>query len=250
MATVNKRHRIHLTKDQIEYNYIKNLNKDLKIKSKQHYLAYATQFMYAKYIYNPEAYFGKKGLWISWDDFLDKEPECLEELQEENIYPEKKLTPFDEYQISCQKITGLPRESSCFYIGKSDKPNIARSILPIQPTPSYQVLHNELLLCNCSATTDIHNLCTPSSPSWKNCMEKLRYASFIITHMKYTKTNKYQDMYIYFDKNYFKNMSPKYIVRRKQTIDDIMLEFKLSRREFNELIGMMFFNYINKATAQ
>jgi len=57
-----------LTEEQDEFNYVKQLNKELCINSKEDYVN--KQFEHINYISQPEEYFKLKGVWTNWYDFM------------------------------------------------------------------------------------------------------------------------------------------------------------------------------------
>jgi len=56
------------TEELNEYNYIRNININLEIKSKKEYLEFKDK--HPNYIENPDDYFKKKGVWNNWSDYL------------------------------------------------------------------------------------------------------------------------------------------------------------------------------------
>jgi len=56
------------TEEQDEFNYIKQLNKELDINSKEDYVK--KQLQHKMYIPQPEEYFCKKCVWTNWYDFM------------------------------------------------------------------------------------------------------------------------------------------------------------------------------------
>lgn len=68
---IHKEHngiKLKITEQQDEYNYVRSVNRDLKIKSKEEYME--KQRSHSHYIENPEEYFSEKGVWVDWCDFI------------------------------------------------------------------------------------------------------------------------------------------------------------------------------------
>jgi predicted helicase len=64
---------ITYTEEQDEYNFIKQLNKELNINNKEDYTKEFVKTYhekYIEYIKNPEEYFKLKGVWTNWYDFM------------------------------------------------------------------------------------------------------------------------------------------------------------------------------------
>lgn len=61
------------TEEQDEFNFIKQLNKELKLNNKEDYCQEFVKIYHEKYIENiknPEEYFKLKGVWTNWYDFM------------------------------------------------------------------------------------------------------------------------------------------------------------------------------------
>lgn len=61
------------TEEQDEFNFIKQLNKELKLNNKEDYTKEFVKIYhekYIEYIKNPEEYFKLKGVWTNWYDFI------------------------------------------------------------------------------------------------------------------------------------------------------------------------------------
>jgi hypothetical protein len=61
------------TEEQDEFNFIKQLNKELKLNNKEDYCQEFVKIYhekYIEYIKNPEEYFKLKGVWTNWYDFM------------------------------------------------------------------------------------------------------------------------------------------------------------------------------------
>jgi len=254
MTTITKKRQLHLTEDQQEYNYIRNLNRDLHMKSKQQYISDATKFMYANYISDPETYFLKKGLWISWSDFLGLEThDSLKELEDGINALENGINCCDETYADAVIIDEIANNLKQGFHHRHHhkhghpKRKAVHIPIPIQPLPIHQLLQQPIIMkCYCGSKTSPQYLCNPKSNTWNNCPQKLRYVAHFLTNLKYVKNNMYKGLHIYLCKRYFHHFSPKYLVKNKQTGTDIKIEFKLSANEFNELVGLMLSNFINK----
>jgi predicted helicase len=63
----------NFSEEQDEFNYVKQLNKELKLNNKEDYTKEFVKIYhekYIEYIKNPEEYFKLKGVWINWYDFM------------------------------------------------------------------------------------------------------------------------------------------------------------------------------------
>jgi predicted helicase len=106
------------TEEEDEYNYIKELNKQLKIQSKEDYIKdYVKEYYekYIKYIENPEEYF--KGIWKSWYDFIGVDTNKFIQNKYDWIIfcKEKNIKSLDDYTKLCKLYDFLPVNPANFY---------------------------------------------------------------------------------------------------------------------------------------
>ena len=103
--------------EQNEYNYVRELNKELNIQSKEEYYSIIVKDKHKKYIENPEEYF--KGIWINWYDFLGIDTKQF--IQDKNDWTtfckEKNVKSLDDYNELCKLYKVLPINPAEFYIG-------------------------------------------------------------------------------------------------------------------------------------
>jgi hypothetical protein len=94
-----------------KYNIIKNINKDLKIRSKEEYISRATE--HPKYIEGPKAYFAE--WWTCWYDYLGVDTTCFPQTLSEWILAckEKSIITWEEYKN--QVDSSLPTNPSEMY---------------------------------------------------------------------------------------------------------------------------------------
>jgi len=104
-----------LTEQQNEYNYIQNINKSLKLNSRNDYLESREKHEY--YIENPEMYFIKKGVWINWCDFLNYDTSKFIKTKEEWIKfcKEKNIKSIENYNKAMEIYEELPKNPNDFY---------------------------------------------------------------------------------------------------------------------------------------
>jgi hypothetical protein len=55
--------------EQVEYEYIKSLNQELNLMTKNEYIK--SEPIHKHFIEKPDIYFKASGVWTNWDDFLD-----------------------------------------------------------------------------------------------------------------------------------------------------------------------------------
>jgi predicted helicase len=102
--------------DQDEYNYMKAINKQLNISSKEEY--FDAKPIYEHHIENPETYFRLCGVWINWYDFLNINTINFIKTKEEWITfcLSKNINSLDKYNDLCKKYECLPFKPDEFYI--------------------------------------------------------------------------------------------------------------------------------------
>ena len=105
------------TEDQDEFNYIKQLNKELNIQSKEDYSDNIIKNKHKMYIENPEEYFNSKGVWTNWYDFMGIDTNIF--IQDKNDWinfcKDKNIESLDDYYELCKKHSNLPNEPIDFY---------------------------------------------------------------------------------------------------------------------------------------
>lgn len=83
--------------------------------------------------------------------------------------------------------------------------------------------------CECNSKTDYKDACVPSDPTWDLCPEKIRTTAFSLELLQRGELG--------ISEKYYDTGEIKYLVKENKTIDSIMKRFKLTKREFYELIG-------------
>jgi superfamily II DNA or RNA helicase len=106
------------TEEQDEFNYIRELNKELNILDKEDYTNDPdVKKNHKMYIPNPDTYFTSKGVWTNWYDFLGINTDKF--IQDKNDWihfcKEKNVKSIDDYKKLCQINEQLPRNPSEFY---------------------------------------------------------------------------------------------------------------------------------------
>ena len=105
------------TEDQDEFNYIKQLNKELNIQSKEDYSDNIIKNKHKMYIENPEEYFNSKGVWTNWYDFMGIDTNIF--IQDKNDWinfcKDKNIESLDDYYELCKEYHFLPNEPIDFY---------------------------------------------------------------------------------------------------------------------------------------
>ena len=113
------------TEEQDEFNYVKQLNKELNINSKDEYTEKMIKDKHKMYIENPEDYFRTNGVWSNWYDFLGVNTKKFIQDKNEwiNFCKEKNVKSLEEYNELCKLYEQLPRNPTDFYIGFISIPN-------------------------------------------------------------------------------------------------------------------------------
>ena len=103
------------TEEQDEYNYVKELNKQLYIQSKEEYATKQLRDKHNHYIDKPEEYF--KGIWINWYDFLGVDTSKF--IQDKNDWinfcKDHNVESLDDYNELCKTDTRIPINPADFY---------------------------------------------------------------------------------------------------------------------------------------
>jgi predicted helicase len=110
------------TEEQDEYNYVKELNKELNIQSKEQYADKVIKDKHKNYIVNPEEYFKLKGVWSNWYDFIGVDTTKF--IQDKNDWikfcKEKNVNSLEKYKELCKIYEILPFNPEDFYVGCLD----------------------------------------------------------------------------------------------------------------------------------
>ena len=114
------------SEEQDEYNYVKALNKELNIQSKEQY-ADSDKIIKDKhknYIEKPDEYFKLKGVWNNWYDFIGIDTKKF--IQDKNKWikfcKEKNVKSLDDYKELCKLNEVLPINPADFYKDFSNIP--------------------------------------------------------------------------------------------------------------------------------
>lgn len=104
-----------LSPEQLEYNYVRQINKSLNLQSKEDY--FKVRDIHRKYISEPEEYFKQRGVWMNWYDFIGSDTSKFIQSKEKWIKfcKEKNIKSLLEYKNLCEKYTELPSEPCNFY---------------------------------------------------------------------------------------------------------------------------------------
>jgi len=107
-----------LKEEEDEYNYVKQLNKELNIQSKEEYATKETKDKHIHYIDNAEEYFKSNCVWTNWYDFIGVDTKKF--IQDKNDWinfcKEKNVKSLDDYNELCKLNKNLPINPGDFYI--------------------------------------------------------------------------------------------------------------------------------------
>ena len=109
------------SEEQDEYNYVKALNKELNIQSKEQYADSdkVIKDKHKNYIEKPDEYFKLKGVWNNWYDFIGIDTKKF--IQDKNKWikfcKEKNVKSLDDYKELCKLNEVLPINPADFYKG-------------------------------------------------------------------------------------------------------------------------------------
>jgi len=113
------------TEEEDEYNYVKELNKQLNIQSKEDYTKESVKVYhekYIEYIKYPEEYF--KGIWSDWYDFIGVDTKKF--IQDKNDWinfcKDNNVKSIDDYNELCKLHEKLPMNPVHFYKDFSNIP--------------------------------------------------------------------------------------------------------------------------------
>jgi len=100
-----------------EYNYVKLLNKQLKIQSKEEYVTYKIKLKHDNYIDKADEYFKSKAVWNNWYDFLGLDTtQFIKTKHEWKIFcHNKNINSLNDYDNACAKYKCLPKSPVDFY---------------------------------------------------------------------------------------------------------------------------------------
>jgi len=105
------------SEEQNEFNYVKQLNKELNIQSSEEYADKIMKDKHKNYIENPEEYFKLKGVWTNWYDFIGVNTTKF--IQDKNDWinfcKEKNVKSLDDYKELCKLYDVLPTNPAYFY---------------------------------------------------------------------------------------------------------------------------------------
>ena len=107
------------TEEEDEFNYVRELNKELNIQSKEQYADKIIKEKHKNYIENPEEYFKLKVVWTNWYDFIGVDTKKF--IQDKNDWikfcKENNVKSLDDYKELCKLYDVLPMNPADFYIG-------------------------------------------------------------------------------------------------------------------------------------
>ena len=108
------------SEEQDEFNYIRQLNKELNIQSKEEYTNILTKEYhekYIKYIDNPVEYFRLNGVWTNWYDFLGVDTQKFIQNKNDwiNFCKEKNIKSLEDYKKICLINDELPNNPADYY---------------------------------------------------------------------------------------------------------------------------------------
>jgi predicted helicase len=116
------------TEEEDEYNYVKELNKQLNIQSKEQYADKVIKDKHKNYIENPEEYFKLKGVWSNWYDFIGVNTKKF--IQDKNDWinfcKENNVKSLEDYNELCNLYEELPLSPIDFYKDFSNIPKELR----------------------------------------------------------------------------------------------------------------------------
>ena len=107
----------NFSEEQDEFNYVRQLNKELNIISKEQYVLEDTKLKHTNYIEKPDEYFKSKGVWSDWYDFLGIDTKKFIQTKNEwiNFCKENNVSSFADYKILCDMYEKLPLVPCDFY---------------------------------------------------------------------------------------------------------------------------------------
>jgi predicted helicase len=117
------------SEEEDEFNYVKELNKQLNIQDKENYTNnISIKEKHKMYIENPEEYFRLKGVWTNWYDFMGVDIKKF--IQDKNDWinfcKNKNVKSLNDYKNLCKLHEELPKNPADFYKDFSSIPNELR----------------------------------------------------------------------------------------------------------------------------
>ena len=104
------------TEEENEYNYVKSINKCLKLNSRLDYQN--SREIHDNFIENPDKYFTNKGVWINWCDYLSYDTSQFIPTKQRwvNFCKEKEIKSIEDYHhLSSTIYNQLPIDPHDFY---------------------------------------------------------------------------------------------------------------------------------------
>jgi predicted helicase len=107
------------SEEQDEFNYVREINKELNIQSKEVYTDKVIKNTHKNYIENPEEYFKLNGIWTNWYDFMGVDTKKFIQDKNEwiNFCKDKNINSLDDYSELCKLNKELPMDPADFYLG-------------------------------------------------------------------------------------------------------------------------------------
>ena len=116
------------SEEQDEFNYVRELNKELNIQSKEQYADKVIKDKHKNYIENPEEYFKLNGVWSNWYDFIGVNTKKF--IQDKNDWinfcKENNVKSLENYNELCNLYEELPLSPIDFYKDFSNIPKELR----------------------------------------------------------------------------------------------------------------------------
>jgi superfamily II DNA or RNA helicase len=105
------------TEEQDEYNYVREINREMKIKSKEMYVDKKIISNHKHYVEKAEEYFKLKGVWDNWYDFLGYDTSKFLKTKSEwvNFCKEKNVQTLEDYEEISEKYECLPKNPTDYY---------------------------------------------------------------------------------------------------------------------------------------
>jgi len=104
-----------LTAEENEYNYVKSINKCLKLSSRIDYEN--SKEIHENFIENPNKYFLNKGVWSNWGDFLGYDTSLFIQTKQKwiSFCKEKEVKSIKDYNDLSNIYKELPKDPEDFY---------------------------------------------------------------------------------------------------------------------------------------
>jgi hypothetical protein len=106
---------LNISPEEDEYNYVRHLNKELKLMSKEDYVN--SSKAHKQYIENPVQYFREHNLWKGWYDFLGVDTSQFLKTKAEwvRFCKEKQISSLEEYILQAKIYKELPERPDEVY---------------------------------------------------------------------------------------------------------------------------------------